>query len=804
MTGDVRYGLRRLLRAPGFTATAVLSLALGIGASTALFSLVNAALLRLIPVQRPEELMWFAVKPGDFGRVLNYPFYRSLDGDTRFAGLLCAFPAWVNLRAERVETELVSGTYFDTLGLRPHLGRLLRPDDDRVRLGHPVAVVSHAYWQSRLAGDPTAIGKSIEVNGMPYTLVGVAPPGFGGIEQGRPRSLFLPIQMKAQATPGWDGMDKPLIAWLWIVGRVKPGVDRQALGTEMNARLHAFQAPHLAQERRLTPAQRKIIQGRTVFLEPLRDAVLDSREKGRLSTLAWAVAALLLMTCANVAGLLLARGMERQREIATRLAIGASRGRIVWQLLAESSLVGIAGGVAGLVLGSLMASVVAARFPIGGAGSSFDTSVDWRVLLFAIVVTMAATLLFGLTPAMHATRLDLMAVIKAGAHSKQQRRFRLALVAGQVALATVLLAMAGIFTASLQRLFHREMGYQRTNLLLAELEPTLNGYDNQRRLQLYRSLDASLGSGAPGICNAALTNVAPMSPYTWSSLFLVEGGSTGEEIIPRGLAVGPGYFTTLGIPLRRGRLLTDRDEANAPRVALISESLARKAFPDSDPIGRRFAADYRDRAGTTFEIVGVVADVDLNDPRRQDGREAVYVPYRQWAFVPQAIVIQARLCGDTQLALASIRKAVRDFDAALALYDIRTVEAAAADLLVGERLLSLLSLFFGALAVLLVATGVYGVLVREIAMRTRELGIRLALGASRPALLWTLIREVTFYGGAGVLLGAGVALRLPGVATDWWAIPATIIFLTLLGLSTVAIAGRKTAGIDPATALRWD
>jgi len=809
LTADLRYGLRRLRRTPGFTATAILSLALGIGATTALFSLVNAALFRLIPVHNPEELVWFAVKPAIHGRSLNHPFYQSLAGHEAFANLLCAFPTWVNLRAgrgapERVETELVSGTYFETLGLRPHLGRLLRPDDDRTRLGHPVAVVSHAYWQSRLAADPSLIGSAIEVNGMPYTLIGVAPQGFHGIQQGYPRSLFVPMHMKPQVTPGWDGLDKPLIAWVSIVGRLRPGIDRHALGVEMNERLHAFQAPYLAADHRLTPAQRKIIQGRTIFLEPLRDAVLDSSEKGRLTTLAWAVIALLLMTCANVAGLLLARGLERQREIATRLAIGASRSRIISQLLTESSLVGIAGGASGLLLGAVMATLLNRHFPLAGAGSRFEITVDWRVVLFSLAVTMAATLLFSLTPALHATRLDLMAVMKAGAHSLRQRRLRLGLLAGQVALATMLLTMAGVFTANLQRLLHVDMGYRRTNLLLAELEPTLNGYDNNRRLQLYRALDASVGHGAPGICTASLTNVAPMSPYTWSSLFLIEGEQQTEEIIPRGLAVGPGYFTTLGIPLRRGRLLTDRDDTNAPKAAVISESLARKAFPHSDPIGRRFAADYRDRAGTTFEIVGIVADVDLNDPRRQDGREAVYVPYRQWPFVPQAIVIQARLCGDASLALSTIRKAVRDFDPALALYDIRTIEAAAEDLLTGERLLSLLSMFFAALAALLVATGVYGILVREIASRTREMGIRLALGASRQALLWSLIRDITLSGGLGISAGIAIALQLPGVIQNAWAAASAVLFLAALGLTTVAMAGRKAAAIDPSAALRRD
>jgi predicted permease len=824
LIADVRYAVRRFRGAPGFTTIAVLSLALGIGANTALFSLVNAALLRLIPVERPDELAWFGVEPDEFGRTLNYPFFESIQGDPRFSGVLCAFPVSLNMRAgnqatERIEAELVSGTYFPTLGLRPHLGRLLSPDDDRVRLGHPVVVVSHSYWQSRLGADPNVVGREMTVNGAPYTLIGVAPPGFSGIEQGYPRSAFFPMKMKPAITPGWDGLDKPHIAWLWIVGRVKPGVDWRALEHEMDVRLHALQEPYIQADKRLTASQLEVIRRRHVRFVTLGDATLSARVRRHLRMLGFLVAALLLMTCANLAGLLLARGLERQRELATRLSIGASRSRIIAQLLTESLLLGLAGGTAGLALGASIAPVLATRFPLAGQGSELRIALDTTVIFFSLGVSILASLAFGITPAWQSTRLDLISSLKGSTQGMRHLRLRHALLAGQVAMALLLLIVAGLFSTNLRRVLAHDTGFANRHLLIAEMEPMLLGYSDEQRLALYRRLDERLWAETqrPGsvITQAALSNVAPVSQYYWTSLFLIEGRADGREIVPRAIAVGPEYFVTMRIPLRRGRLLTERDDRQSPRVAVISESLAQRAFPDSDPIGRRFVADTRKREESTFEIAGVVADVDLSDPRRRRDRVCVYMPYRQVPFVPQSVVIHARLsnAAAAPAAIATLRAAVNEVDPKLAIYDVRTIETALDRMLVNERLATVLTVFFAGLAALLVAIGLYGILVREVVSRTREIGIRLALGAPHGSLLWLLLRATLVSVGFGVLIGTLLLMLAgPGLATllvdvhpmDPAVMGAALAFLLAVALVAALLPGRKATRVDPATALRWD
>lgn len=821
--GSMRQAWRGLARSLGFTTVTILTLALGAGANIALFSLVNAAVLRLIPVHEPERLVWFAPKPDEFGHTLNYPFYKSLEGDSRFDGMLCAFPAAVaaktwNGATERVESELVSGTYFDVLGVRPYLGRLLSRDDDRVRLGHPVVVASHAYWALHLGADPQAVGRVIELNGAPYTLIGVTAPGFEGIEQGYPRSLFVPIQMKPAITAGWDGLDKPLIDWLWVVGRLKPGVDRAALGQELNERLHAFQEPYIQTDRQLVASQRAMMRKRTLTLEPLRDAVLATRTKQHLRTLALIVIAVLIVTCANLAGLLLVRGLQRRKELATRLALGASRGRVIAHLVMESLLIGAFGGVAGLALGASLAPLLASQFPLLGEGSKLAVPLDFRVLEFALVLSIATSLVFGAAPAWQSTRLDLVAALKGGESGPRHTRLRHVLLAVQTGAALLLLVAAGLFAMNLRRLFTFDAGFAVNRLLIAEMEPTLNGYDGAQRLALYRGLDQRLkelaGTAGSGIRAGALSNVAPISPYYWSMMFLRGGRSEDKELVPRAVAVGPGYFETMGIPLRRGRVITERDDVGAPRVALISESLARRAYPGQDPIGQRFTGDLRKPADSAFEIVGVLADVQLSDPRRREGVECVYVPYRQWPFPAQAIIVQLRLSGASEvLALEMLRGVVRELDPKLGLYYVRTSEQALERTLSTERLTSWLSGFFALLAVLLVGTGLYGLVAQEAAVRRKEFGIRSALGADGPELLWTLVRGVmaAVAGGmtAGLVLLVVLSPAMKGLVADAGRDAVGVVAGALAVLVVVVVVaawgpGRGVARVETGSALRYE
>lgn len=811
---DFRYAARRLGRSPGFTMLVAISLAAGIGAGSALFSLVNAAILRMIRVSDPQQLVWF--DSGAHGRALSYPFYQEIRNDEHFEGVLCAFATVINIStagmAERAEAELVSGNYFEVLGVQPHTGRLLSRQDET----EPVAVVSHSFWQTHLQGDRAIVGRTVRINGSAWTIAGVTPPGFDGLDRAYRRAVFLPMGMKPQVTPGWNGLDKPLIAWLYILGRLRPGVDRVRFSAELNARFHSFQEAHLPGERRLSPAQRQLIRERRLRLEPLGNAVFESRVASHLTALCWMVALLLALMCANVAGLLLSRGIERRRELATRLSIGASRGRIVRQLLVEALLLAGAGGMAGLLTAAIVAPWLASRFPIAGSGSKLDVPLDFRVVAFAVTVSAAACILFGLMPALQATKLDLVSALKGSAGGRSTGRLRHALIAGQAALSLVLLGAAALFSVNLRSLLVRDTGFDRQHLVLAEMDPTLSGYSAAARLRLYQALDEKLRALTGSIfASASISNVAPMSPYHWTSLFLVEGREQERDRIVRAVVTGPGYFETMKIPLRRGRLPALTDDENAPHVAVISESLARREFGEENPIGRRFTADLRNPKETRYEIVGVVGDTDLSDPRTRAHRPCVYLPYRQWPFTLQGIVLQARPApGQTTASVTeTLRRVLRELDPGLSFYDIQTIEQATASLLAGERLASLVTGFFGAAATLLCALGIFGVVSREFAVRTKEAAIRVALGARLATVIWLFARKPVCFIVAGLAAGAvflaAIAPALRSLLTvvqptDPRAIGCALVLLVVISALAVVLPVTRMKRLEPAALLRQE
>ncbi len=814
LIADFRYSARRLRKAPGFSLVVVLSLAVGIGASSVLFSLVNAAVLRMIPVREPAQLVWF--DSGAHGRALSYPFYEHVRNDSRFDGILCAFPTVVNISsdgvAERATAELVSGNYFEVLGIRPAAGRLLIPADEHT----PVVVVSYVYWLTRLGGAQSAIGHTIRMNGIAWSVVGVAPPGFGGLDRAYQRSIFVPMGMKPQVTPGWNGLDKPLHAWLYIAGRLKPGVDNSAVGAEMNSRFHAFQETYLPEDITLSAAQREIIRGRRLRLDPLGMAVFAKPVATQLSTLGWMVALLLGLTCLNVAGLLLSRGIERNRELATRLAIGCSRGSVVGQLLVEALLLAFAGGLGGLIASAIVAPILASRFPLAGAASQLDVPLDLTVLGFTFAVSILTCLLFGLMPAWQATKIDLVSALKGSVAVPSANRMRGLLLSGQVALSVGLLGAAGLFTLNLRSLLVKDAGFDRQRLLMAEVEPALSGYNELARLRFYRELQARLNdlAGPATYESVVMANVAPRSPYHWSSGFRVAGRGRESGPSVRAVAVGPGYLEAMRIPLRRGRLLNERDETGALRVAVISESLARREFPNDSPLGKRFTADLRSPNETTFEIVGVVGDVNLSDPRNWTHRECVFFPYRQWAFPPQSIVLHARLSrtGSSAAASQALRVAVHDVDPSLALFNVRTIEQATEALLVSERLTTFLTMFFAAAAALICALGIYGVVSHELATRIREIAIRLALGGKFTEVVLHVSRGpilavIAGFGGGAVLLLAMAPMMRP-LLSDQHASPPLIIgsvfLLALVAAVAVAIPATKTRRLEPSALLRQD
>ena len=698
------------------------------------------------------------------------------------------------------------------LGLTPSLGRLLTPADDHA----PVAVISHAYWQYRLGGSPSAIGQTIRINASAWTIVGVAPPGFGGLDRAYQRLLFLPLGRKPQVTPGWNGLDKPLIAWLYIAGRLKPGLDPAALGAELNARFQAFQEIHLPLDPTLSAAQRKLIRERRLHLDPLAVAVLEKRVSSQLSALGWMVALLLGLTCANVAGLQLSRGLERRRELATRLAIGGSRRAIIQQLLTESLLLALVGGALGLLFASTLSPILASRFPLAGANSQLDVPLDLTVLAFTFSVSLLACLLFGLLPAWQATKIDLVSALKGASALPAANRLHGLLLAGQVALSVGLLGAAGLFAANLRSLLVQDSGFDQQRLLMAEVEPALSGYDESARLRFYKDLQSHLDALAnpSTYTSVVMANVAPRSPYHWSSGFDVAGRETEAGPIVRAVAVGPGYLQTMRIPLRAGRLLNERDDTAALRVAVITESLARREFPNENPIGKRFIADRRSPLQTTFEIVGVVGDVNLTDPRNWVHRECVFLPYRQWAFPPQSIVLHARIAGTTSPAatVQALRTAVRHVDPTLSLFGIRSIEQATEALLVSERLATSLTLFFAAAAALLCALGIYGGVSRELAARRKELAIRLALGGRLPTIMLRLAKGpvafllVGLTAGVVLLIAIAPLIRpLLGTAPlSPWLVAAAVFLLTLIASAAFALPAIRARKLEPAALLRQE
>lgn len=828
---DIKYGVRMLAKNPGFALIAVLTLALGIGANTAIFSLTDQVLLRLLPVERPEELVVLRSpgpvggrvrSDGDSSASFSYPMYKNLrDQDPAFSGLLARFAVQVSVsgqgQTELANGELVTGNYFEVLGVRPALGRIFSASDETAPGANTVAVLSYGYWSRHYGGDPGILNKILNVNGTPLTIVGVARAGFAGVQVGQVPDLFIPVTMKAQMTPNWDGLADPNDHWIAILGRLKPGFTR--------AKAQAAIAPTYRALLEAEAAQRKMsADGKLKFVS--KPLVVDQGEHGRpilqadaqqpLITLMAMVGLVLLIACANLASLLVARGEARQREIALRLTLGASRWRLLRQLLTESLLLGIAGGVAGLLLGSWVLRVLVGSIPESIGAVGLVAEFDGRVLAFALGLSLLTSVLFGFLPALRATRTDLQSTLKDQGTSvssgKTNVQFRKWLMISQVALTAVLLVVAGFFAQSLLNLKRLDLGLRMEHVVQFSISPELNRYTPPQTIAFTDRVREAI-AGLPGVLSVSATEMPVLANDNSSRNITAEGytASENENMDVNQNSVSPVFFATLGIPLVSGREFDERDGTTSPKVAIINETMARRFYSGRNPLGLHFAWGSGNGVHPDIEIVGVVKD-SKQVTVREEKTPFAYTPYSQSPNFGN-VIFYVRTGQDPMALGIALRGVVQKFDANLPVHGMKTLVEQVDEIEFNDRLLTFFSLCLGLLAALLAAVGLYGVMAYMVARRTREIGIRMALGATQGNAQWLILREVVRMSLAGLAIGLPVAYAVGRlVESQLFGVKAgapLVFFAATALLAVVAmVAGwlpsRKAAGVDPMVALRYE
>jgi len=830
---DLRYALRTFRKSPLFVAVALLSLAFGIGANTAIFTLVDQVLLRLLPVKDPQQLVLLWGRGHHYGSNngryrLSYPMYEDFSRNNQvFSGMFARWGSSMSVSAdgktESVDGELVSGTYFPVLGVGAALGRVFTPQDDQTPGGHPLAVISYRYWVSRFARDPNVVGKKILVNGYPLTIIGVSQAGFDGTNPGASPQIRVPLMMKAQMDPVGASFDYNLTSrrgrWINVFGRMKPGVSFEQAKASLQPSFHQMLEMEVREKAfaRAAPETRQRFLTMWMDLLPASKGDSDLRQQfsNALLVLSGIVGLVLLIACANVANLLIARATARQKEIAVRLALGASRSRIVSQLLIESVTLALAGGVAGLLLAVWIDQALLGFLPAGDSPITISTVPDARILLFTLGVSLLTGIVFGLAPALQSTRPQLAGTLKdqvgsiAGGTSVGIRK---SLVVAQVALSLLLLIGAGLFIRSLSNLKDLDPGFQIGNLLEFQINPVRNGYKPERSLDFYRQLSEDLNA-IPGVESSALAIMSVLAGDEWDDSVAVEGFSHTAATTPdpHMQFISPDYFKTMHIPILAGRDFRMTDARGAPEVCIVNEKFAKKYFKDGNALGRHIGMGGDPGTKLDIEIVGIVGNTKYESMREEVPIE-VYQPYRQMPFV-LGMTGYVRTTRQPEQAFSSIRTAVNHLDGNLPVSGLETLEKQQQESLITERLVAALSAGFGILATLLAAIGVYGVMAYVVAQRTREIGVRMALGAARRDVVWLVMKEVLALAAIGIAIGLPAALALTKLAkSQLFGIQpydAVNIALATAAIALVAalsgyVPARRATLVDPLRALRWE
>jgi predicted permease len=835
---DLRLAARGLLRAPLFTATAVICLALGIGANAATFSMFDELLLRPLPVREPERLVNLGAPGPGQGRdswnqagpseaLFSHPMFRDLArARTPLTGVAAHKLFFANFayhgRTEFGMGELVSGSYFPLLGLRPALGRLLGPGDDGTLGGHPIAVLSYGYWTSDLGADPGLIGKSIIVNGRTLTVVGVAPRGFEGTTLGTRPRVFVPLAMAADLDPGFgprSGFDDRKWYWLYLFGRLKPGVSIERARTDLNAAytpiMVEVEAP--LQEGMSAPALARFKARRLTVEDGRRGQSLLHRQTRTPLILLFAITGLVvLIASANVANLLLARAATRSTEMAVRLSLGAGRGRLLAQMLTESLLLAVLGGVASLAVARGTLAVIAALIPPVefGAGGSLAIELRLSALLFAAAVAIGTGLLFGLFPALNSTRPDLVLSLKAGSGKQSSTRgaarFRTSLVTAQIAVSMTLLIAAGLFIKSLRNVGRVDLGLDVDRVVMFGLAPMLNGYEPARSRALFARVEEEVAA-IPGVTSVAASSVPFLTGSTRGGDVRVEGFESGPDTDAnsRLAEIGPGFFRTLGISLLAGREFTVGDRLGAPKVAIVNESFAKKFGLGREAIGRRMATWDSPAGALDIEIVGLVRDTRYNGVKEAEP-PIFFLPYRQDADIG-AIFFYARVSGALEPILRAVPRVVARLDPNLPVVALKPMAQQVRDNVYLDRMIGTLSAAFAALATLLAAVGLYGVLAYTVAQRTREIGVRIALGADAQRVLGMVLGEVGRMTVVGGLIGVAAALALGRAAQsllfglssyDARVVVAAAVVLGVVAVAAGYVPAWRASRVAPMKALR--